>query len=67
MIEHLPDRLDLLATAEARRALRGSIPLARLIRVLPALVSSDGDLQVSLELGKDPAGIRFLGSGAPRR
>ena len=60
MIEHLPDRLDLLATAEARRELRGSIPLARLVRVLPALVSSDGELQVTLELGKDPAGIRFL-------
>ncbi len=60
MIDHLPERLDLLATAEAGRALHGRMPLARLERVLPALVSSDGELQVVFELGKDPAGVRFL-------
>jgi uncharacterized protein len=60
MIDHLPDRLDLLATAEAGRAMRGGIALARLERALPALASSDGELQVVLELGKDPAGIRYL-------
>lgn len=60
MIDHLPERLDLLATAEAGRLLQGRMPLARLERVLPALVSSDGELQVVFELGKDPAGIRFL-------
>ena len=60
MIDHLPERLDLLATAEAGRALQGRLPVARLERVLPALASSDGELQVAFELGKDPAGIRFL-------
>ncbi|MGB5261443.1 MAG: YceD family protein [Gammaproteobacteria bacterium] len=60
MIEHLPDRLDLQATAEAGRVMRGRIPLAKLERALPALASSDGELQVVLELGKDPAGIRYL-------
>ena len=60
MIDHLPDRLDLLATAEAGRVLKGRIPLARLERVLPVLVSSEGELRVVFELGKDPAGIRYL-------
>lgn len=60
MIDHLPDRLDLLAMAEAGRALTGRMPLSRLERVLPQLAASDGELQVTLELGTDPAGIRFL-------
>ncbi len=60
MIDHLPDRLDLLAAAEAGRLLRGSMPLVRLQRVLPALKSSDGELQVELELGKALDGTRFM-------
>ena len=60
MIDHLPERLDLLATAGAGRTLQGSIPVARLERVVPALASADGELEVSLELGRDPAGIRYL-------
>jgi uncharacterized protein len=60
MIDHLPDRLDLPATAEAGRMLQGCMPLARLERVLPALESSEGELHVVLELGKDPGGIRYL-------
>jgi uncharacterized protein len=60
MIDHLPDRLDLIATAEAGRVLRGRIPVARLERVLPALVSDQGELQVELNLGKDPDGTYFL-------
>lgn len=65
MIDHLPERLDLLATAGAGRSLRGSVPLARLERVLPALASSDGELQVEFELGRDPGGIYYL-AGAIR-
>jgi uncharacterized protein len=60
MIDHLPERLDLLAAAEAGRLLQGSLPLTRLERVLPALRSPNGELQVQLELGKDPDGTRFL-------
>ena len=60
MINHLPDRLDLIAAAEAGRALRGSIAVARLERLLPELVSDEGELQVEIALGKDPAGIRYL-------
>lgn len=60
MIDHLPERLDLLATADAGRELRGSLPLARLDRVVPLLSSNAGELQVSLILGKDPDGTRYL-------
>ena len=40
--------------------LRGTVALARLERVLPALSSPEGELQVQLELGRDPDGTRFL-------
>jgi uncharacterized protein len=60
MIEHLPERLDLLATAGAGRILRGPILLTSLERLLPSLVAQDGELQVVLELGRDPDGTHFL-------
>ena len=60
MIEHLPDRLDLIATAEAGRVLRGSIAVAGVERLLPALTSGQGELRVELSLGKDAGGTRFL-------
>jgi len=60
MIEHLPDRLDLLATAEVGRVLKGRLPLVQLPRILSALASSDGELDVEIELGKDMAGFHFL-------
>jgi uncharacterized protein len=63
MTEHLPDRLDLLAAAEAGRELRGRIALASLARVAPLLASPAGDLQVVMRLGKDPDGTyRLSGS-----
>ena len=60
MIDHLPDRLDLMATAEAGRVLQGRIPLSRLERALPALVSNEGELQVVLELNKDANGTHYM-------
>jgi uncharacterized protein len=60
MINHLPDRLDLYAAAEAGRVLRGRVELARLVRALPQLESPDGELEVSLELGRDEDGTRYL-------
>lgn len=60
MIEHLPERLDLFAMAEAGRALRGQLKLASLERVLPLVASRDGELKVSLELGKDQDGTHYL-------
>ena len=60
MTDHLPDRLDLLAMAEAGRVLRGPVALASLERLLPALVSQDGELQVEMDLGRDPDGTRYL-------
>jgi uncharacterized protein len=60
MIDHLPDRLDLYAMAEAGRVLRGRVKLVSLPRVLPLLVSDDGELDVVLELGKDEDGTHTL-------
>jgi uncharacterized protein len=60
MTDHLPERLDLLATADAGRVLHGRMKLASLPRLLPALSSTDGELAVSLQLGKDPDGTRYL-------
>ena len=60
MIDHLPDRLDLLATADAGRVLRGRISVASLERVVPVLSSTAGELQVCINLGKDPDGTRYL-------
>jgi len=60
MIDRLPERLDLLATADAGRVLRGSIGLAQLERVVPLLTATEGELQVQLELGKDADGTHYL-------
>ncbi|MEN8106852.1 MAG: YceD family protein [Pseudomonadota bacterium] len=60
MIEHLPDRLDLYAMAEAGREVRGRIKLASLTRVLPLLESDAGELDVMLSLGKDEGGTHTL-------
>ena len=60
MTEHLPDRLDLLAAAEAGREFRGRIALAFLERVIPLLASPEGELQVDMRLGVDPDGICHL-------
>jgi len=60
MKNHLPDRLDLFAAAEAGRELQGSILLKSLERVLPSLQSSEGELQVKMELGKDRDGTHYL-------
>ncbi len=60
MIDHLPDRLDLYAMAEAGRVLRGRVTVASLPRVLPLLASDAGELDVVLELGKDEDGTHTL-------
>jgi uncharacterized protein len=60
MIDHLPDRLDLIATAEAGRVLRGRVAVSDLDRLIPVLASSQGELLVEMELGKDPDGTCYL-------
>jgi len=65
MTEHLPDRLDLLAAAEAGRELHGRIALAGLERVTPLLASPAGELQVVMRLGREPDGTYCL-SGSIR-
>lgn len=60
MSEGLPERLDLLAAAEAGRELHGRIALAVLERVTPLLASPAGELEVALHLGKDANGTYCL-------
>jgi uncharacterized protein len=60
MKDHLPDRLDLYAAAEAGRVIRGRIALASLARVLSLTASAAGELEVVLELGRDQEGTRYL-------
>ncbi len=60
MKDHLPDRLDLYAAAEAGRVIRGRIPLASLTRVVPLTASAAGELEVSLTFGRDQEGTRYL-------
>jgi len=67
MINHLPDRLDLYAAAEAGRVLQGRVELARLVRALPQLESPEGELEVSLELGRDEDGTRYLAGSVQGR
>jgi DUF177 domain-containing protein len=67
MINHLPDRLDLYAAAEAGRVLRGRVELARLVRALPQLESPEGELEVVLELGRDEDGTHYLAGSVQGR
>ena len=60
MKDHLPDRLDLYAAAEAGRVIKGRIKLASLARVLPLTVSGAGELDVVLELDRDQDSTRYL-------
>jgi len=60
MKDHLPDRLDLYAAAEAGRVIRGRMQLTGLARVLPLLTSDTGELDVVLELDRDQSGTRYL-------
>jgi uncharacterized protein len=60
MTNHLPDRLDLFAAAEAGRELQGRIELLRLTRALALLEPPYGELEVELRLGRDEDGTHFL-------
>ena len=51
--ERLPVEIDPFRLAEARRLLKGEIPLTQMKRLLPLLVSDTGVVQVSLEFGID--------------
>jgi uncharacterized protein len=67
MINHLPDRLDLYAAAEAGRVLRGRVEVDSLVRALPQLESPEGELEVLLELGCDEDGTRYLAGSVQGR
>ncbi|MGM0592984.1 MAG: YceD family protein [Pseudomonadota bacterium] len=58
--ERLPVHIDPLRMAETRRLLQGRFALAEMARLGESLLSSDGDVAVSLEFGIDEEGIRYL-------
>jgi uncharacterized protein len=58
--ERLPVHIDPLRMVEARRVLHGSITLAEMARLLEAVVAAPGEVQVSLEFGRDVEGIRYM-------
>lgn len=60
MLSRLPERIEPLRLADAGRRFEGSIDLAGLARLVPLLVTDEGQLQVSLEFDRDEAGIRYL-------
>jgi uncharacterized protein len=60
MIDHLPDRLDLYAAAEAGREIQGLLKLASLVRALPLLASHEGELEVVLKPGRDEDRRHYL-------
>jgi len=60
MLERLPVQIDPFRFAEAGRMVRGKLALAGLVRLAPALASTDGELTVELEFGVDDFGIRFV-------
>jgi len=58
--ERLPVQVDPFRLAEAGRQLAGEIPLARMKRLRPSLVSDQGAVEVELAFGVVPTGIRIL-------
>ena len=58
--ERLPVQVDPFRLAEAGRLLAGDIPLARLKRLRPLLVSDQGTVQVELAFGVDATGVSVM-------
>lgn len=53
MLERLPELVDPLSLAEARRILAGRLQLAGMARLAPMLHSTQGEARFELEFGKD--------------
>jgi uncharacterized protein len=60
MNRRLPAHLDLIALADTARRVEGRLEVDTLERVTPLLLNREGALIVSLQMGKDEEGIRFL-------
>ena len=60
MSQRLPQRIDLLAMADAGRTLEGRIEVTSLDRVLPLLHDTEGVLDVVMRMDRDPDGTRFV-------
>jgi len=60
MKDGIPQRVKASASVTRGSAWNGAIPIARLPRLAAALTSSDGELRVELQAGRDAAGAATL-------
>jgi len=56
----LPDKIDPVRLAEARRTLQGELPVAAMTRLVDLLTDDRGTVHVDVQCGVDPEGIRYL-------
>lgn len=60
MFERLPERVNPFRLAESGRRLEGRIEISRLKRLLPSLVSDEGEVVVRLEFGRNAQGLATI-------
>lgn len=58
--DRLPDRIDPVRLAEARRVLEGELSIAALPRLVSMLTDDSGSVRVDITCGVDEEGIRYL-------
>lgn len=63
----LPERLDAERMVAARRTFHGSLPVASMKRLAPALANDGGKVEYDLEFGMEAPGIRCLAVRATTR
>lgn len=56
----LPESVDAWRMVSARRSFEGTLPIARLPRLVEALASSDGVVKFELDFGRDSLGISYI-------
>ncbi|MCK9532060.1 MAG: YceD family protein [Gammaproteobacteria bacterium] len=56
----MPDKIDPVRLAEARRTLQGELPVAAMTRLVDLLTDDRGTVHVDIQCGVDPEGIRYL-------
>jgi uncharacterized protein len=60
MLNRLPVRIDPLRLAETGQLLSGTLALADMKRLAASLASSEGEVEVELEFGKDVSGVPYM-------
>jgi len=61
MSEHLPEFIDPLALTDKQRQLRGSLPLAKMLRLRDVLLSREGNARFELNFRKEGRVAAVLG------